>query len=727
MPAFLDHVIQETPIQKHVKLGQSYFNRTFGGTQELGGGIEAMRGIYQSIRAAQGKRLVANVDVCHTAFWREDRFDSIVSQLNKNENAQSLQSAWRNQRGVFEVMTRLQTNYFHIRHEGKKIHGGRDKAWKVAEILRKSSRDFKFKPWNRERNDFEPEVSLFLYYQRAYNIRLDYPDLPVIKTTKTIIKRDANNKIVTEAPIVFPMELCTMLPNQRYLYKLTEGQTTAMLSFAVARPSVRLQGIDKSLDILAWDKDPYLRHHGIHISRERILTKARILPSPELELGGSVLRPGTGGKWNLQKGKFVAGNTASLVSWGVMIINPDPNAVNPCTLDEAHAFVHSLITSYRIHGGAVPTNMPVIQKQVGSDLRKAIDILFEAVDTKHNRKAQMLVFILPGTNANVYNQIKKRCDCHWGVYSQCVQRSKISGMISQEISQKMSNLLMKFNAKLGGTTNRITGTHFTKRTMIIGADVSHSPAGAHAPSYAAMTVSMDLTATRYAAGVETNGFREETISAQNLRKCLKPLVQHWMKTLNSGRLPDHVYYFRDGVSHNQYEDLLKTEVADLKKLFKECDTQKEVKLTVVVAEKRHHIRFFPQSGDKNGNPLPGTIVERDVTDPHDNDFYLCSHAAFIGTARPTHYTMLRDEIGATVDEFQRLLYEQCYQYIRSTTSVSLHPAVYYAHLASKRARAHSSDVEESSGSTSARSPEEVAPLSPIDPNNNGMRYGMWYI
>ncbi len=37
-----------------------------------------------------------------------------------------------------------------------------------------------------------------------------------------------------------------------------------------------------------------------------------------------------------------------------------------------------------------------------------------------------------------------------------------------------------------------------------------------------------------------------------------------------------------------------------------------------------------------------------------------------------------------------MIYSQCYQYARSTTPVSLHPAVYYAHLASNRARAHES-------------------------------------
>lgn len=95
---------------------------------------------------------------------------------------------------------------------------------------------------------------------------------------------------------------------------------------------------------------------------------------------------------------------------------------------------------------------------------------------------------------------------------------------------------------------------------------------------------------------------------------------------------------------------------------------------MVIAEKRHHIRFFPPQGsaaDKNGNPVPGVIVDRDVTHPFDNDVYLCSHAAIQGTARPTHYSIIMDEMNVDVDKFQAMLYEHCYQYQRATTPVSL--------------------------------------------------------
>ena len=71
------------------------------------------------------------------------------------------------------------------------------------------------------------------------------------------------------------------------------------------------------------------------------------------------------------------------------------------------------------------------------------------------------------------------------------------------------------------------------------------------------------------------------------------------------------------------------------------------KATVVVVGKRHHVRFFPrteqEAGDKSGNVPAGTVVDCDVTNPAEFDFYLQSHGGLLGTSRPAHYNVLLDE------------------------------------------------------------------------------------
>lgn len=104
--------------------------------------------------------------------------------------------------------------------------------------------------------------------------------------------------------------------------------------------------------------------------------------------------------------------------------------------------------------------------------------------------------------------------------------------------------------------------------MIIGADVTHpAPGAASGCSYGAITVSMDRICARYAAAVESNGERVEILTAKSIEDMLRPLVQHWCTDISGGKVPTHVYYFRDGVSEGQYGAVLRDEIGEVKKVF----------------------------------------------------------------------------------------------------------------------------------------------------------------
>ena len=188
----------------------------------------------------------------------------------------------------------------------------------------------------------------------------------------------------------------------------------------------------------------------------------------------------------------------------------------------------------------------------------------------------------------------------------------------------------------------------------------------------------------------------------------------------------------------QYAAVLEEEVRDMKTYFGQLGG-KMPKFTVVIAGKRHHIRFFPDAGkgDRNGNPLPGTLVESGCTHPFEFDFYMCSHVAIKGTARPIHYQCILNEGEWKAAELQQFIFEHSYHYVRSTTPVSLHPAIYYAHLAADRARAHlnespvssgkkNSHADQTSDSGSSNRNVEIPPLMPLQ-NARGLKDVMWYI
>jgi eukaryotic translation initiation factor 2C len=101
-------------------------------------------------------------------------------------------------------------------------------------------------------------------------------------------------------------------------------------------------------------------------------------------------------------------------------------------------------------------------------------------------------------------------------------------------AQYCSNVAMKVNAKLGGASCKVFAPKpfFTRPTMIIGADVSHAGPGSDQPSVAALTMSFDTVASRYAAAVQTNGYRVEMITETNINNMMMPLFNQWTKRVN---------------------------------------------------------------------------------------------------------------------------------------------------------------------------------------------------
>lgn len=526
-------------------------------------------------------------------------------------------------------------------------------------------------------------MSICEYFKKAYDLTLQWPTLPVVET----MKRN----------VAFPMECCHVEPAQRYPYKLDPIQTANMIKFAVTRPAERRATIVKGLEKLNWDADPYLKAYGVKISSAMLETQARLLVPPTVQFGGKgQQKPGFSGRWRLDGQQFLLPNKNDLIAWGVCIVNSLGR--DKIQMGDASNFMRAFCNTYKGHGGKISNmNPPIIDGP--RDESVCVTNLFNEITAKYpGHKPQMLVFMLGGRDTLGYERLKKSSDCRYGVVSQCMQNAHVRKCQGQYIS----NVLMKFNAKLGGTTSKVAnkgpGGHFKVSTIIVGADVSHAAPGSLQPSMAAVTCSLDKTACRYAAAVETNGHRVEMITQSNLENMLAPLFREWMSNVGQGRMPEHFMYFRDGVSEGQYQHVIQQEVKNIKRIWKILDEPQKyqnfekIKFTVVVASKRHHIRFFPKertsASDRNLNPVPGVVVEKDITHPFEYDFYLNSHSAIQGTARPTHYHVLMDEANMAPTDLQNMIYEHCYQYMRSTTPVSLFPAVYYAHLASKRGVSH---------------------------------------
>ena len=731
--SFLDHMLREGPAQNNqlVQVKRSFFNRN-GDRMDLGQGVEVFRGVYQSIRLAQGKKLTINIDVAHCTFWKPNSLlSAIIAKMkvsDANTIAKNLVRIGENGSSQLSPFERLLVKNFKklrvkANYKGCTIP---NKEWVFDGFADENAKQRMLDMKDDKGQKTGRQESVYDYFRRKYNVIIQFPQIPLVKFSRK--------------DVFYPLEFLYIVEHQRYLFKLDEVQTANMIKFAVAPPTARKDAIQKGKSWIDWNKDRVNQSFGLRVSENLVVTKARLLPAPGIRFGqNKTEQPGTKGRWDLRGKQFVSNNPQELSAWGVGIF-PGRTRIDKGGIDK---FVQDFVKQYRGHGGKVNSAPPFIT-QLPQDPGQAVEQLHQGTGNKFSRRPQLLIFMVQDKNSFHYTRIKKSCDCRYGVVSQVMQAAQVQ----KGNPQYYSNVLMKVNAKLGGCTSQVVphpssgfAKGFLAPTMIIGADVSHASPGSQMPSMAAMAVSFDRHAGRYAAACQTNGRRVEIITETNFRNMLGPLAQQWMSTVAGGKVPTQIYYFRDGVSEGQYQHVMQQEVPHIRAIMTKLGGGRpwDGKLTVVIASKRHHIRAFPEGrdADRNGNPLPGCLIEQDCTHPFEWDFYLYSHIALQGTSRPVHYTILHDEAKHEPNKIQNMIYEHCYQYMRSTTSVSLFPAVYYAHLASNRAAAHM-DVHSSEGpqtgpgfkqnvSASSDPPDsETKPLMPMY-NANQIQFAMWYI
>ncbi|KAL0939565.1 eukaryotic translation initiation factor 2c [Colletotrichum truncatum] len=762
---FLDHLVRQYPSERLLQIKRNFYNERAKKSMDLGPFLELVKGVYASVRMNQsvsngiGRGLGLNVDIANTAFWKGGSplhllvrdFLAICDKNWRNLQPESIASLLKPIRqtdkngsttfamsDAFKHLRRLAKLRFTPKHRGKENW---DKVYLIKSIAFGAEHGEKGATAENVKfmNNGE-EVNVVEYFKKTYGYRVQFPTWPLVETQKSGF---------------FPMEVCIIKPMQRYTYKLDPDQTAAMIKGAVTRPNQRKAEIIDAKNQLAWREDPYLRQYGVVFDDQMAKTTGSILEPPKIQYANNVTSPMFSGRWDLRGKKFWISNRQPLQSWGIVILENSTN--KPAATQFAQMFKQT----YTGHGGKVIKDAVVVDSEMrNNNMADAVAKAYKTVQKATGLTPQLIFCILRFNNTGSYERIKKSADCRFGVLTQCV----LSRHVEKNQAQYHSNVAMKVNAKLGGITCRIphpsgpnskAPAFFKEVTMMIGADVSHGTPGIDAPSMATMTMSMDQDATFYSAAADTNGYRVEILKPLNIRNFLARLMPTWHKRMNHPAPPPHLIYLRDGVSEGQYSQVLEYEVGSIKALFKEkYPGAKQPKFTVIVATKRHHIRFFPQQGDKNNNPLPGTLLEKEVCHPFWWDFYLCSHVAIQGTARPVHYTVLMDEAKMSANDLQKMIYGQCYQYARSTTPVSLHPAIYYADLAAGRARAHeniatshgfrsgpkAAEMVEEYGARGqsmfeGERPTESLPLLPLggspgeaDPASSEMfRNTMWYI
>ena len=338
---------------------------------------------------------------------------------------------------------------------------------------------------------------------------------------------------------------------------------------------------------------------------------------------------------------------------------------------------------------------------------------------------KFLLVVLPKQDTQLYDKVKKLGDIVWGIHTVCVIGSagRFFNPHQSKATQYFANVALKINIKLGGVNHSLAGKKLEvledDRTMIIGIDVTHPSPGSKstAPSAAAMVSNVDSNLAQWPVDLRLQRTSKDEMVSE-LSPMLKTRLDLWKKN-HQGQLPDNLLIFRDGVSEGRYQQILEIELARLRSACKDYYLAQDLpKITLIIVAKRHHTRFFPtKENEASGsnmrlnnqrkpqpgisNPKNGTVVDRGVTDKRTWDFYLQSHHAIQGTARPAHYVVMLNEIFQeshvrppnknVADLIQDITHNLCYMYGRATKAVSICTPTYYADIACERARRWLSD------------------------------------
>jgi len=151
-------------------------------------------------------------------------------------------------------------------------------------------------------------------------------------------------------------------------------------------------------------------------------------------------------------------------------------------------------------------------------------------------------------------------------------------------------------------------------------------------------------------------------------------------------LPSHILFYRDGVGEGMYEQVLSIEVKQIRSAYTEIYESKKIplpKLTFVVVQKRNHLRTAVEENGNWFNPPVGTLIRDDIVDTDRENFYLYSHFALQGTAKPTHYQVLLDECQFK-DSIMSFTFGLAHLHQGCPRSISIPAPVFYADKACGR-------------------------------------------
>ncbi|KAI0942709.1 hypothetical protein AcW1_003267 [Taiwanofungus camphoratus] len=640
-------------LQQHAnKIGtRAGRNRYFFPSSErrpLALGLEAWKGFFMSVRPAY-KQLMVNINVCMTAFYVPGNLADAMRAFERQAGGMPT-----------EFSQKLKISTSHLGYTRKRTilrimsTNAQETTFSCAELGGTVTVEQYF---SRSMHVCHCSVVALTFHKTEYRIRLKYAsNLPVVDV-------GGSNYL--------PEEICDILPNQAYRGRLDGDATAAMIKYASKPPAVNADAIVnqgfRDLGLLPGASTGPLDSFGLSVKQDMAVVPGRILPPPTPAYKAGRQANVNNGSWNILNVKFQSGG--DMANWAVLLVQDGRRSEFAGGQDpELARFLQTFAQKCRSSGMVVPDGPPTIMatprlepynRNSDPSRKAAIEQIRKTIVDNLNpqRKPSFVLVLLSGVDKHIYPGIKRLGDVILGLHTVCMLLTKARGE-PQKQDQYFSNVALKVNTKLGGI-NHLLDTQSMKwlreeKTMLVGIDVTHPGPGSveGTPSIAAVVASVDDDFAHFPASLALQKPDWNKDAKEMVEDLTRMMVERLLLYQQRNEcLPERVHVFRDGVSEGQYDVLLREELPRILDAFKEFspNTPYRPKLTIVVCGKRHHARFLPtepKNMAKNGNTLPGTVVDKGVTDIYRFDFYLQVRTARLSPTLLTLLTRVCSRTGA---------------------------------------------------------------------------------
>ncbi|PRP77809.1 eukaryotic translation initiation factor 2C 2 [Planoprotostelium fungivorum] len=643
----------------------------------------------QSFRSTKAG-LMLNVDMCVTmSTWRGrvlDYFACLLNRqvdhiINRSDDDRMWNEVNRNCRGL--------TFYCDYSKRKMKLN---------SVVYGKTPKDHSFSHDGRQ-------VNVEQYCRERYNVNLRYPHLPMALVKKKRQGEDEDSW--------FPLELLIVVDSQ-FPKDISGDETAAMIKHACKKPHERFPALDQYV-ANTLSRSHSLRQLDVNVHPSPATCQARVLPSRETLFGRNHREQVNDAGWVLRSKTFIEPHREERgeVPWAIM---GNLQSFSPNEMDTIKQVFCPGIVRVARESGVMLNNMPFpnFRWNPNGDASTSLDAqLGEFFRNHYPARAKFILFVLREKRTDLWKEIKYLCDAKYGIPSKCViyDAKKITN------PQVHANIISSINARLNGH-NWIIGNirnlppvnhnlapffNFQGQGLcVMGLDVCHGRTQYEGRDAIEIESRVALTASR-----ENNYVKYDTVmSKQEHRKefvDISALVDRLFANYrNKNRpLPTHILFYRDGVANSMFEELERQEIDplenQLEKIYSAAGLKKP-RLTFIVVVKRHHFRAAEIKDNRLHNVPPGTVLYSmpngdrslvDIEGPKGRiNFYLWSHLAGLGTARPGHYYVIKNDMNAQMEQLIDFTYSLSHLLQGCTKGVSAPVPVVLAHKAAARASAY---------------------------------------